>query len=230
MSFRYRKLPVVIEAFEHRDDHGTRTMAWPRWVLDAVIAGVIVEGEDGRTYIKTLEGDMLVSDGDFIIRGVNGELYPCKPDIFAKTYAPAADNDDAPMGLDHAFQQVLEFHQAFDHPVASKPTMLSPERVKTRSAWMDSETQEFRDAPTVVDQADAMIDLIYFALGTLVEMGVRPQPLMDIVHVEGNMKKLHLVDGKLVVVKREDGKVVKPDGWVAPEPLLALEIERQLAA
>jgi hypothetical protein len=39
--------------------------------------------------VSTLEGKMLVSLGDWIIRGVNGELYPCKPDIFEKTYEPA---------------------------------------------------------------------------------------------------------------------------------------------
>ena len=59
---RFRKLPVVIEA----------RRAAP-------------EGET----IKTLEGVMHASPGDWIIRGVNGELYPCKPDIFAKTYEPA---------------------------------------------------------------------------------------------------------------------------------------------
>jgi hypothetical protein len=41
--------------------------------------------------IKTLEGELHVSIGDWIIRGVNGELYPCKPDIFEKTYEPVED-------------------------------------------------------------------------------------------------------------------------------------------
>jgi hypothetical protein len=40
-------------------------------------------------HIKTLEGAMIASIGDFVIKGVNGEFYPCKPDIFAKTYEPA---------------------------------------------------------------------------------------------------------------------------------------------
>ena len=44
--------------------------------------------------IVTLEGDMLVGEGDWIIRGVKGEFYPCKPDIFAMTYEPA----EAPEG------------------------------------------------------------------------------------------------------------------------------------
>jgi hypothetical protein len=58
---KYRKKPVVVEAY--------------------------------RTYepvaIKTLEGVMRADVGDYIIRGVNGEVYPCKPDIFAKTYESA---------------------------------------------------------------------------------------------------------------------------------------------
>jgi hypothetical protein len=41
--------------------------------------------------IKTLEGEMTVSPGDWIIQGVNGELYPCKPDIFEKTYEPVEE-------------------------------------------------------------------------------------------------------------------------------------------
>lgn len=131
------------------------------------------------------------------------------------------------IGLDHAHLQVREFHRAFGHPVATTPTMLTSERVAARCSWKREEIEEFEEAATVVDQADAMIDLIYFALGTLVEMGVQPQALMDIVHYEGNMSKMHLVDGQLVVVKREDGKVVKPSGWIAPEPKLEAEIARQ---
>lgn len=42
--------------------------------------------EVGQFYIRTLEGDMFVSLNDYIIKGVNGEFYPCKPDIFEKTY------------------------------------------------------------------------------------------------------------------------------------------------
>lgn len=134
-----------------------------------------------------------------------------------------------PTGLDHAFMQVREFQQLFGHPVADFPTLMDPARVAVRSKWMRSELDEFEDPEkqTVKDQCDAMIDLIYFALGTMVEIGVLPQPVMDIVHIEGNMKKLHLIDGVLQVVKDEDGKTVKPAGWVAPEPLIEAEIDRQ---
>lgn len=88
---------------------------------------------------------------------------------------------------------------------------------------MQEEVEEFLEAEDVVDQADAMIDLIYFALGTLVEMGVKPEPLFRIVH-EANMKKLW-PDGKPHY--NEDGKTVKPPGWTDPYPALQAEIERQ---
>lgn len=79
---QYRKKPVTIEAMEVR-------------VIDTPTAKKVKEWCDAAfifndyLYIKTLEGDMKVSRGDFIIKGVNGEFYPCKPDIFAKTYEPA---------------------------------------------------------------------------------------------------------------------------------------------
>ena len=85
---KYRKKPVVIEAFQHFDNAGTETTAFPRWLLDAVISGVIYTRGD-KTFIQTLEGPLRVTDKDWIIRGVKGELYPCKPDIFAATYEPA---------------------------------------------------------------------------------------------------------------------------------------------
>lgn len=54
-----------------------------------VIAGRVRYPEDGSMLIDTLEGVMRADPGDWIIRGVKGELYPCKPDIFAATYDPA---------------------------------------------------------------------------------------------------------------------------------------------
>lgn len=127
-------------------------------------------------------------------------------------------------GLDACADAVREFHHAFSHPVADSPVNLSEERAITRSGWMLEELEEFTTAETVVDRADAMIDLIYFALGTLIEMGVRPGSLFQIVQA-ANMAKLH-ADGKPRY--RADNKVLKPEGWVAPEPQIAAEIERQM--
>lgn len=134
-------------------------------------------------------------------------------------------------GLDYAFLQVREFHHSFSHPVADEPKLMEYKRAIIRAKWMREELEEFLDVKkqTVVDQCDAMLDLIYFALGTLVEIGVLPQSLMDIVQ-DANMSKLHMIDGVPTVVKDDIGKVQKPAGWVAPEPLLAAEVDRQKAA
>lgn len=77
---KYRKRPVVIEAFQYRSSEHDYRLA------DDVIAGRVRYPEDGTMLIQTLEGVMCAQPGDWIIRGVNGELYPCKPDIFEKTY------------------------------------------------------------------------------------------------------------------------------------------------
>ena len=85
---KYRKKPVVIEAFKWTGDV-TQTED-PTWVVEAIKEGTVtfqnVGSEECILVIKTLEGDMIASRGDYIIQGVKGELYPCKPDIFETTY------------------------------------------------------------------------------------------------------------------------------------------------
>ena len=127
------------------------------------------------------------------------------------------------MNLRTAYDDVKEFHARFGHPVREAPTLLEADRAKARAAWMQEEVAEFLAAQTIADQADAMIDLIYFAVGTLVEMGVRPEKLFDIVH-GANMQKLW-PDGKPRF--RHDGKTVKPPSWVDPDESIRAEIERQ---
>ncbi len=86
---KFRKKPVVIEAWEvHSDDGHTRQLP-PSWLVDAMVSGSVVPLGGGGLDIKTLEGTMRADVGDWIIQGVKGELYPCKPDIFAATYEPA---------------------------------------------------------------------------------------------------------------------------------------------
>lgn len=85
----WRKKPVVIEAV-HFD--GTNHDEAVRFVGTAAT----VTGRTRELHIKTLEGLMHVSPGDWIIRGVRGEFYPCKPDIFADTYDPEAAAPAAP--------------------------------------------------------------------------------------------------------------------------------------
>jgi predicted HAD superfamily Cof-like phosphohydrolase len=120
------------------------------------------------------------------------------------------------------FKKVKEFHRAFECPVSESPVMLTIERANERAGFMREEIDEFEESANIYEQADAMIDLIYFALGTLVEMGVKPEKLFDIVH-EANMTKIWS-DGK--VRRREnDGKVIKPPEWEDPEPKIRAEID-----
>lgn len=77
---QYRKKPVIIEAiqFVYQIDIVKQCLSFTGGMLELL--------ENGEYCIKTLEGDMKVSENDFIIKGVKGEFYPCKPDIFEATY------------------------------------------------------------------------------------------------------------------------------------------------
>jgi predicted HAD superfamily Cof-like phosphohydrolase len=122
------------------------------------------------------------------------------------------------------YRQVKDFHIAFSHPASDVPTCLSDERKAARISWMQEELDEYKVASTLYDDVDALIDLIYFTIGTLVEHGVEPDRIFDIVH-DANMSKL-FPDGKPRY--REDGKTIKPDGWIKPEPKIEKEINRQI--
>lgn len=85
---RFRKKPVVIEAFKWTgDEHQTED---PDWACEALKKGIMkfhnIGTESVTIKIRTLEGQMTVNRGDWIIKGVKGELYPCKDDIFKMTY------------------------------------------------------------------------------------------------------------------------------------------------
>lgn len=83
---KYRKKPVVVEAIKFQAEYGIARVA--NWLS---LHGADVTGwafHDTDITIPTLEGNMKAVDGDFIIRGVKGEFYPCREDIFAMTYEP----------------------------------------------------------------------------------------------------------------------------------------------
>ncbi len=90
---RFRKRPVEVDAvqwFKHGDHP-----AVDRWAVKSTILSeepfVVGEPREWVNYVLTLEGEMRVSPGDWIITGVKGEHYPCKPDIFAATYEPVSN-------------------------------------------------------------------------------------------------------------------------------------------
>ena len=95
-EMKFRKKPIIIEAFRIGIDY------IPDWFMDKVTDRSIILRSDMpdnvhfecrdqfKTWceIETSEGKMTGNYGDWIIKGVNGEFYPCKPDIFKKTYEP----------------------------------------------------------------------------------------------------------------------------------------------
>ena len=90
---KFRKKPVVIEAVQIK-----KGMDIPEWLQEAMstfeisIHGInTVTRDQPYAYVHTLEGDMRGDAGDWIIRGVKGELYPCKDDIFRATYEPVEE-------------------------------------------------------------------------------------------------------------------------------------------
>lgn len=91
---KFRKKPVVIEAMQLADLRGDPDAFAPVLVwLGVGGPWEIADRENDQLGIdiRTLEGVMQANTGDWIIRGVKGELYPCRPDIFAATYEPAGD-------------------------------------------------------------------------------------------------------------------------------------------
>ena len=76
---QYRKKPVVIEAVQFKGDENLEECL-------SFLKGQLAGGDNSEIIISTLEGDMRCSLNDYIIKGVKGEFYPCKPDIFEATY------------------------------------------------------------------------------------------------------------------------------------------------
>ena len=99
--YKFRKKAVEIEAFQMTRERRLDNSQWPDWLNEAwnkennVVGSVYPrdfpesDGND-QLVILTLEGLMVVGWDDYIIRGIKGELYACKPDIFALTYEPVA--------------------------------------------------------------------------------------------------------------------------------------------
>lgn len=86
----FRKKPVVVEAVRFTDQPSEIDGPEPQWysaahTIDRGDVGSVTYA-DGTLRICTLEGEMTASPGDWIVRGIKGEIYPCKPDIFAATY------------------------------------------------------------------------------------------------------------------------------------------------
>ena len=105
---KYRKKPVIIDAIID----AARYMIdkpLPDWFMDRVTDNTITIHEDGTCHIRTLEGTMKADRGDYIILGVSGEVYPCKPDIFEKTYDKVIEVEFCPgITIKEAIEELKE--------------------------------------------------------------------------------------------------------------------------
>jgi hypothetical protein len=119
-------------------------------------------------------------------------------------------------------QKVREFTLACNDEVTSIPRVMTRKEIDFIRRMINDELDELEDAKTIVEQADALVDAIYYICDCAVKHGMNLDPLFEIVHA-ANMGKV--VDGK--VRKRSDGKILKPDGWVDPWQELEEEMRRQ---
>lgn len=118
---KWRKKPVVIDAFKWTGCQ--YQVEDPKWIIDAIQSKTVWfenNGNELTMVIRTLEGNHRANRGDYIIRGVKGELYPCKPDIFKMTYDEVSErevekqNDDSScfkitVSIDHEeVQKIME--------------------------------------------------------------------------------------------------------------------------
>lgn len=87
---KYRKKPVVIEAVQFNgfnEENGQVIFdERPEWLTNEFGKKIIFFNQVNTLTINTLEGDMIASPNDYILKGVQDEIYPCKPDIFKATY------------------------------------------------------------------------------------------------------------------------------------------------
>jgi len=112
---------------------------------------------------------------------------------------------------------VAAFHRACDVPALDKPQIPPLARVQLRAALIKEEAKETIEAMRLDDLpaiADGLADLIYVTVGTALEYGIPLDCVWDAVQ-QANMAKVDPTTGK--VRKREDGKVLKPDGWTPPD-------------
>lgn len=145
----------------------------------------------------------------------------------AKSPTPMTMERAIPRAIWTAEEVVVEFlHQTADNEEEFLRAM-DAFKLGLEKAIQKSLGNEYTETPLerLVGQGDALTDGQYFISGSFVEVGLNPTPLFDIVQ-GANMAKLG-EDGK-PIIRKSDGKIMKPEGWQAPEPQLEAEVERQI--
>ena len=121
-------------------------------------------------------------------------------------------------------EKVQEFTSACNDDVTRIPILMTKENIQFIRNMVNDELEELEDSKTITAQADALVDAIYYICDCAVKHGMNLDPLFEIVH-SANMNKV--VNGK--VLRRDDGKILKPESWRDPEPALEAEVARQIA-
>ena len=118
--------------------------------------------------------------------------------------------------------EVKQFSDACQDSNPENPVLMSTEAIAFIREMVNDELDELEEAKDTIEQADALVDAIYYICDTAVRHGMNLDPLFKIVR-RANMQKV--VNGK--VIRREDGKIMKPDCWQDPAPFLTEEMDRQ---
>ena len=124
---------------------------------------------------------------------------------------------DSPWNMNPIVKALLEFNDAFEIPKLESPGLSSKEMIELRIKLLREEVEEYAEAALsgdLVEVLDALADIGYILAGTIINHGMQNiyDDAFDEVH-RSNMAKL--VDGK--VLRRDDGKVMKPEGWQPPQ-------------
>lgn len=126
-------------------------------------------------------------------------------------------------GLDDFYEAVQKFHTAVGHPDGKYLQRLTGAELKRRVDWTMEEVKEFAEAPEIVEQARELGDIIWFAVGSLVCMGVKPSDVLAPI-IRANLSKID--DEGHVQYRASDGKVQKPANWKSPHDGIRHNIER----
>lgn len=125
-------------------------------------------------------------------------------------------------GLDDFYEAVQKFQTAVGHPDGQYVQMLAGNELKRRVDWTADEVREFAESTDIVNQARELGDIIWFAIGSLVCMGIKPSYVLGPI-IRANLSKVD--DEGHVQYRPSDGKVMKPEGWKSPREGIKHNIE-----
>lgn len=141
-AMRYRKKTLEIEAWRYGEE------ATPEWGHVAFESGVLRLTPDGEAKVRTLEGSMTARKGDYIVKGIKGELYPVKPDIFEATYESVDAQKDWRAAVTEAndlLNDVIGLEAAGDMEVPEYPfarILCAADELGSVEDWMTTETDD----------------------------------------------------------------------------------------